>query len=109
MGVVEGNPHVDVLHVRLNSLGQGDLAHTILKETLSHINKPIKYHTTRFEGGAVQFASTKPKAKQWTDEGWEESQTIKAMRCLSSRDKRAPPYLLTCVVFGARLAPTSRT
>ena len=95
-GVVQSNPHVDALHLRLNQLDQADLASILLKEAPSNVNKTIKYYTAPLVGGGVQFASTKPKAKQWADEGWEESQTINAMRHLSSTDteERLPMYSL---------------
>ena len=68
-GVVPSNPHVDVFHLRLNQLHQAELASILLKEAPSNVNKTIKYYTAPLEGGGVRFISTKPKAKQWADEG----------------------------------------
>ena len=99
-GVVQSNLHVDLFHLRLNQLDQADLASILLKEAPSNVNKTIKYYTAPLEGGGVQFASTRPKAKQWADEGWEESQTTNAMRYLSSTDteERLPVYSLASVM-----------
>ena len=73
------NPTPMLMHLRLNQLDPADLASILLKEAPSNMNKTIKYYTAPLEEGGVQFASTKPKAK-------EEFQTINAMRHLSSTD-----------------------
>ena len=92
--MVQSNPHVDVFQLRLNQFDQADMASILLKEAPSNGNNTIKYYTAPLEGAGVQFASTKPKAKQWADEGWEESQTTNAMQHLGSRDteERVPVY-----------------
>ena len=79
---------------RLNQLDQANLASILLKEAHSNVKKTIKYYTAPLEGGGVQVATTKPKPKQWADEEWEESETINAMRHLSSIDteERLPVY-----------------